>query len=105
LQGCQVVSSPTIPEAAAELINGEHYDVLLLCHEFGTHDTEILCRVFRRQFPDGRIVAISSFFTNAEALECLSDATVRGDEPDALVRSVMGERAERATVIPFRRRG
>lgn len=99
LRGCQVVTPGTIHEAVTQMVNDEHYDVLLLCNELGIPNAEILCKVFRRRFPSGRIVAIA--FSDAEALALSADVTVEAGNPDAMVRAVMGERG---MVIPFRRR-
>lgn len=67
-----------------ELMNGD-YDVLLLCYELGIGDSEILCKVFRRQFPCGRIVAIA--FSDAKA-HCPADVTVHAGDPDAMQSSI-----------------
>jgi CheY-like chemotaxis protein len=87
LRGCDVVS-PGTPEAAIDEIHSGKFDVLLLCHQLGVENSDMLCETFKQQFPFGRIVFIHS--PRMHPVICAADQVVSADDPDEMIGAVFG---------------
>ena len=80
--------SPGTPEAAIDEIHSGKFDVLLLCHQLGVENSDMLCETFKQQFPCGRIVFIQS--PRVEPMNCSADQLVSADDPDEMIGAVFG---------------
>jgi len=88
LRGCDVVSPSTPKDAIYEMYSG-NFDVLLLCHQLGVENSDMLCETFKQQFPFGRVVLIQSPRVG-EAMNCSADQIVSADDPDEMIGAVFG---------------
>ena len=88
--GCKVISS-THKAEALQLVSSETFDVLLLGHSLSAESMNDLCSAFRRNSPQGRIIAIAG--KGGQRFSADVDQVVHGLEgPETLIEAVLRER-------------
>jgi DNA-binding NtrC family response regulator len=96
LHNCCVVSPTTLNQALDEMKNDD-FDVLLLCHEIRAGDMTVLCEMFKRRFPFGKIVLVEySGEMTTYGREC---TTISAHDPEEMVAAVTGKKGRLLSFI------